>query len=158
MRDIRIDLKERLTDLSKERAELQGRLTAIEEMESGIMALLAHEELRLSNAGAIASLVLTHPDADGNGFGSTPVSRLILDTLKTSTRPVPLAEFKRLAEEAHIDFGPKKPGRVLHWALVGLTQNGHLGVIGKGENRRYYIREEEEKQAGTTNEAVPARV
>lgn len=163
MKDIRSVLGERLTEIAAEKQSLQARLCAVESEEDLVKSLLALEEQRFGSGTykVIAAVTVSHPEADHadtNGFGDTPVSKLILETLKSSTRPVGLDEFKRRALEAKIDFGAKKPGRVLHWALVGLTQNGHLGVIGTDENRKYYIKEAEEQQAGTTDAAVPARV
>lgn len=139
MRDIRNDLKERLESLARQREQLQAQLSEVDQTESGVKSLLRQEEQRYG------ALVLTSPDEDhanGNGFGRTPLSQLILETFKQKTdRPLMLSDFKKQAERVGFDFGEKSPGRTLHWALVGLAENGHITVAGRGEDRRYSLKE-----------------
>ena len=147
MRDIRPDLKERLLAVGEERkqitASIQPKLDKLDAEEAGIMALLAAEERRFAGAAALpkpSHLVAYH--ADDNGFGRTPLSRLIMEILKQTKRPTGLQDFKRFATEAGFNFGEQSPGRTLHWALVGLTENGYLECRGEGRDRRYQLKEQ----------------
>jgi len=142
MRDIRIDLKERLLSLVEERKDIQARLEQLDQDEVSIMALLAHEEQRFGPTTPIPSPShLVEYNADNNGFGRTPLSRLILGILKQTNHPTGLEEFKRFAAESGFNFGKQSPGRTLHWALVGLTENGYLECSGEGSERRYQLKE-----------------
>lgn len=134
MRDIRDDLRERLKDVDRRRAVLDDE-------ERGIKALLASEDKRFadSNHSPRASHLMSA--VDDNGFGKTPLSRLILNALKSYHEPVGLDDFKQFALSSGFNFGEQSPGRTLHWALVGLTENGHLECSGSGPNRKYRLKE-----------------
>jgi len=59
----------------------------------------------------------------GTNSKHTPLARFILQTL--NEREKTLQELKSAAEQKGIDFATKKPGRVLHRALVGMARS-HL--------------------------------
>ena len=117
LRDIRSDLQERLALVSKERADLEQRKSEIDQLEAGIRALLQHE-----NQGFVPSANGHAPNPPSNN-GGTDLARFLLDTLRDSGGPLSLDELKDAAEAAKFDFGEKRPGRVLHWALVGMAQS-----------------------------------
>lgn len=138
MRDIRPDLKERLSFIEKERARIEAsvydQLDDLDQQKLGVEALLEQEERRFASASG-----------NGNGHspaaedGSTPLARFILSVFrKTNPRPVSLADFKAMAAKANFDFGEKAPGRVLHWALVGMAQSG---VVQKGDDDMWRLKE-----------------
>jgi hypothetical protein len=143
MRDIRSDLKERLEVIAKMREELEAKLDEVDEAESGVKALLQQEEQRFGGS-KISNLILTppvHDRSESSGFVRTPLSNLIFETLKNSNRALALDDFKKHAETSGFDFGAKSPGRTLHWALIGLTENGYLECTGKQKERRYRLKE-----------------
>ena len=142
-RDIRRDLQERRESIKKQREDYKLKLAELDKAEANVDALLEYEEQEWG-AKPIRTLVLTshgEDHAEANGFGRTPLSQLILETLKDSSRALGLDDFKKHAKSSGFDFGEKSPGRTLHWALVGLAENGHLVVTGKNTERRYRLKE-----------------
>jgi len=143
-RDIRRDLRERRESIRKQREDFKLKLAELDQAEVNVNALLEYEEQQWGGK-PIRALVLTSPSKDhpeGNGFGRTPLSQLILETLKDSNRALGLADFKKHALATRFDFGEKSPGRTLHWALIGLTENGHLVSTGRKKERKYRLKEE----------------
>jgi hypothetical protein len=47
-------------------------------------------------------------------------------------RPKSLGDLKRIAVAHGLDFNGKKPGRVIHFALLGMAQNGDVEMVEKG--------------------------
>ena len=148
IRDIRRDLRERRESIKKQRVELKEtfdvKLAELDKAEANVDALLEYEEQQWGGK-PIRTLVLTPPSGDhaeGNGFGRTPLSQLILGTLKENNQALGLDDFKKHAKATGFDFGEKSPGRSLHWALIGLTENGHLVSTGKKKERKYRLKEE----------------
>ncbi len=66
---------------------------------------------------------------DSSWGGSTALARLVLHTLHQAGKSLSLEEIKDAAEEAQFDFKEKSPGRVLHWALVGMAQGGSVEKV-----------------------------
>jgi hypothetical protein len=132
MRDIRSDLQERLNVIAADREELQRRMTELAHIEDGIKALLQRESVQF-----VASV-----NDSGNGIhaatGGTELARLVLQTLRQANKPLHLDEIKDAAEAAEFDFGEKSPGRVLHWAMVGMAQGGSVEKV----NGKWQIKEE----------------
>jgi hypothetical protein len=154
-RDIRRDLRERRDYIKKQREDYKLKLAELDQAEASVNALLEYEDQQWGGK-PIRALVLTSPSDDhteSNAFGRTPLSHLILETLKDSSRALGLDDFKKHAETTGFDFGEKSPGRTLHWALVGLAENGHLVVTGRKKERRYRLKEEV-PQITTRAEAV----
>jgi Tfp pilus assembly protein PilN len=131
MRDIRVDLQERLDGLGADRQELQRRLTEIDRIEEGIKALLQRETVQF------AASVQINDDGEISDGGSTELARLVLQTLRQHSQPLSLEAIKEAAEAANFDFGEKSPGRVLHWALVGMAQGGGVEKV----NGKWQIKE-----------------
>jgi hypothetical protein len=126
MRDIRSDLKERLATLDAERTALKQQLVALDKSEFAINALLTSEDMRFAPT-ANMDLFSTPPEVDA---GTTPLAKFLLLTLRSADRALSLDEIKVAAEAANFDFEDKSPGRVIHYALVGMTQNGSVVSIG----------------------------
>ena len=122
MRDIRADLRERLDAVAKDRATLQSQLAELNGIETGIRALLQREGTNF-----------TATSTNGNGSSGkrsaatgTELSQFLSQTMSETGKPLPLAALRDRAVQAGIDFGAKKPGRVVHWALVGMQQHGSV--------------------------------
>jgi hypothetical protein len=133
MRDIRVDLQERLDGIAKDREGLQRSMTELDRIEAGILALLQREaeQFSMPTNGA-------NETADaGSWGGSTGLARLVLSTLHKASRALSLDEIKEVAETAEFDFEGKSPGRVLHWALVGMAQGDSVEKVnGKWQIKR----------------------
>ena len=129
MRDIRSDLQERLDAVEKDRAAMQQRMTELEQAEAGLRVLLQRES---QNTALYAS------DNGGADIGGTELARLILQTLHQAKKPLILEDFKKAAEAVGFDFGDKSPGRVLHWALVGMATGNSVEKVGD----KWQIKEE----------------
>ena len=129
MRDIRPDLQERLVAIDKDRAALQAKLTELDHMETGIKALMRREGSLFVAAATAATPngIGSHSEADA-GTGLAP---FLLQYLRQARKPTPLGDIRDKAIEAGLEFGDKKPGRVIHWALVGMAQHGSVEKIGE---------------------------
>src|ERR1700683_152546 len=131
LRDLREDLRPRLRAIEIERAQLQERLTFLAESEKNIGSLLRYEHLRVRNDEQNLTLPLL---AVGDLEAESKSSKLTLflrDKLADG-RTWTLGDLKLAAHEAGLDFGGKQPGRVLHFALLGMSQNRFVEMVGKG--------------------------
>jgi hypothetical protein len=125
MRDIRDDLKERLQDIERQRSEIQKRLIDLKEMEERLSALLEAENLRYE-AERQTDLPLFEPEPmaeNSNGKWDSVIARFVIESLDEH-KGCDLQMLKRLAAKRGIPFGHKSPGRVLHFLLVGMQDNG----------------------------------
>jgi hypothetical protein len=118
MRDIRVDLQERLNTVAQKRAALHVILKELDTIESGINALLQLEGgyFAVSQNGNV-----NHVTVEDTG---TELAQFILRTLRQAQQAVSLDDLKEAAISTNINFGDKKPGRVIHWALVGMARHG----------------------------------
>jgi hypothetical protein len=70
--------------------------------------------------------------ATGNGHrhaddsNRTSLARLIVENLNSANRPLTAGELKEAGLAAKFDFGGNKPGRVIHWGLVGTARGGTI--------------------------------
>lgn len=117
MRDIREDLRQRLTKIAAQRGELQSRLSWLNEMENHIKAALEYE--RFHSESDQTNLFVEEP-AEGE---HSVISQFIRETLSDLNGRT-LDELKLAAQQRGLEFGEKNPGRVLHFALVGMKQGG----------------------------------
>lgn len=114
-----------LTKLREEKAQLESRLELLEEREGTLQEWLAEEQP-------------TQPDLDmaGGANGGTPLSAFLRSALADG-KPHTLSDLSALAKARGGLIGEgKMPGRVLHFALLGLSQHGHVerrkdGWVGK---------------------------
>lgn len=103
-----------LASLKEEKAQLEARLETLEEREDTLKAWLAEEQP--------AQRELEIP-AGANG--STPLSGFIRAVLADG-KPHQLDEIATLAKaKGGLIREGKMPGRVVHFALVGLSQHGY---------------------------------
>lgn len=133
MRDIREDLRQRLVKISAQRAEFQARLRWLDEMEEHIKAALeyerAHSELDVDQVSLFPEIA---PEGE-----RTATAKFIRDAL-SDLQPKTLDELKAAAERRGLIFGNKNPGRVLHFALVGMKQGG---IVDRDHEGRWWLKE-----------------
>ena len=136
VKDIRPDLRERLDSITKEIAVLRAKVTQNENEESLLKILLQREDARFGKLEASLPIM---PPSNGahvvqSSTGGTPLARLIVNTMRNANKVTTLADLKKAAEAVGYDFGAKAPGRVLHWALVAMSENGSIVRKGDGWN------------------------
>ncbi len=131
MRDIRSDLRERLAAIGVDRSDLRTKLAALDATENGLKILLREEEERFAKQ---SPTLFPEPEPT-NGSG---LRELVLKALQTKNRPVDLDEIKNEIARTAYDFGDKKPGRAIHFALIGLGQTGTVNRLTDG---RWVIKE-----------------
>jgi len=137
MRDIRADLKERLSQCLTEERTLEARLEMLREKTQGIQALLKDEEERFQN-----SVVPLFPDGD-----TGRLRKLIVHVFEEQKRPLDLEEIKGEIAKTDYNFGEKKPGRAIHFALVGMGQTGELQRL---DDKRWAMKETPESLSRLT--------
>ena len=116
MRDIRQDLKERLASVFAKRTSLMKELNEVDEQASMIKALLEAEDSMWRE--------INPPLFEGaNEKPSSPLSQVLLDCLRTRAGAASLDELKDAAVQRGIPFGGKQPGRVIHFAMLGMAQH-----------------------------------
>ena len=132
MRDIRKDLEERLEEIAVERGQLQRRLVALDDKESTVKTMLATEEARWASQQPLPGM------GDGIGPDHRPRSPVVEFALKAlgDGQERSLVQLKRLALEMGVDFGAKKPGRVLHFTLAALSRHGIVEKTANGGWKR----------------------
>jgi hypothetical protein len=127
MKSIKDELEKRLDEVKEERNKLQHRLNSLQEKERAIELLMREEDLLIKPPQL--SLPLNE-----NGYkvlGRTPLSQFIFRSLSDGNTKT-LKELIEMANREHLSFGGKKPGRVLHQALVGLIKNDYTTVVNRG--------------------------
>src|ERR1700733_1338709 len=82
MRDIREDLKERITSVSKERADLQARLETVANQEVTLKSLLVEGNARWNG---LEPKLFDPPSSALNGHKLKPLGRLLLELLTDGT-------------------------------------------------------------------------
>ena len=119
MRDISGDLGERLGEVEAERGRLQRQLEALVEREKILRSMLESEASRWGQQ-RLSPLI---PMANGHSGVGGPYGKFVIEALSPGA-PQGLTYLKKLATDMGVDFGDKSPGRVLHYALVGLKERG----------------------------------
>lgn len=126
MRDIREDLRQRLMRIGIQRAELQQRLVWLGNVQEHIKAALEYE---ISEADTDQSTLFS--DLGEPGSDRSPLAQFLREVL-SDLRPHTLEELKTTATARALDFKGKNPGRVLHFALVGMAQSHLVESLGSG--------------------------
>ena len=139
MRDIRNDLAERLKDIEAERTRLLQRLDELTPTEQALQALLAEEEARWSRLQP--PLFAVQSERTNGKKARTEVSQFLMNALADG-KPKAVQALKESALKLGIAFGSKKPGRVIHMALLGMAQNGLVEMVTKGV---WKVKEKEER-------------
>lgn len=121
MRDIRNDLLERLKQMQAQRSILEAQVAELIEREAHLNALLQAEEESVKAGESMGSLITA--STRSNGSYSTPLGQFVLGAFQKQSR-CSLRQLKEAAKHSGIDFGDKSPGRVIHFLLLGMEQNG----------------------------------
>jgi hypothetical protein len=127
MRDIRPDLRERLQSVRDKRESLQRALDNLSVQEQMYTKLLAGEDAMFE---VPPSTLFDGDEAKPQG---SPLSQVLLEALKSKPGPATLQELKDSAARQGISFGAKQPGRVIHFAMLGMAQ--HNLVTREGDGR-----------------------
>lgn len=129
MRDIRADLKERLAAIELEAADLRKKLDALGVRKQSLQLLLEQENDRWRDDSRQVVMFANKPPT-----GQSPhaqFSNFLRGTLADKNN-WSLEELKMLAIDRGLDFEGKHPGRVLHFALLGMAQNGIVQNVERG--------------------------
>lgn len=98
-----------------------------------------HLRIRLEE-DRIPQLGLFQPawSSEGEGASGEPRTELaqFLSSALSDGNNWSLGELKRLAAQNGINFGEKNPGRVIHFALLGMAQSDAVEMVEKGVWRR----------------------
>lgn len=127
MRDIREDLRQRLQSIAIQRGQLQARLAWLDQAEANIKGLLEFEKMQVD----ADQQVLFEQEPPVGEEERSAIARFLRDVLMDG-RPRTLDELKQAAFTRGLAFGDKNPGRVLHFALLGMAQSGIVEMVGKG--------------------------
>jgi hypothetical protein len=131
MRDLREDLRERLRAIAIERGALQNRLQYLDTLETQTKGILDYETARVRAEHAADNPAL-FPELDSLGEKEgSELSQFLRDILSDGN-PRSLEDLKQAAHVRHFKFGDKNPGRVLHFALLGMSQNGLVEMVERG--------------------------
>lgn len=117
MRDIRKDLRERLESVRTKREVMQRSLSNLTAQEDVLTKLLAEEDAMWERVNPPL-----FENVEEKPVGS-PLSQVLLDTLKGKSAPATLSELKEAAVQRGVPFGGKRPGRVIHFAMLGMAQH-----------------------------------
>ena len=115
MRDIRQDLRERRDSVRTKRASMETALERLKDEESMYDKLIAAEDAMFDK--------LTSPLFAGTEQQGSVLSQVLLETLKSKGGIAWLGELKESAVERGVPFGDKQPGRVIHFAMLGMAQH-----------------------------------
>ena len=107
------DIKAMLDTVIAERAQVEQRLATLKQREDTLRAWLLEEQ------PVQATLAIV-----GGANGSTPLSTLLRNALSDG-KPHTNPELARLASARGL-VGEKSPGRVVHFALVGLQKHNYV--------------------------------
>jgi hypothetical protein len=130
LHDLREELRQRLTLIDIERGQIRERLVFLEESEVHVRALLSYEEMRMRTDDP--NLVLPFLSSPrGDGPERTKLTLFLRDKMADG-QTWTLEDLKKAAEDSKMEFDGKQPGRVLHFALLGMAQNGTAEMVSKG--------------------------
>jgi hypothetical protein len=107
------------------RESLQRALSSVDAQEETLNALLAAEEAMWQQLNP-PLFESTEEKPQGS-----PLSQVLLDTLKAQSGTASLEDLKKSAVQRGVPFGGKQPGRVIHFAMLGMAQ--HKLVERKGD-------------------------
>jgi len=127
MRDIREDLRQRLVSITLQRGQLQARLRWLDDAEAHVKGLLDYEKMQAQ----MDQQPLFSEEELPTDTERSEVALFLRDVLADG-RPRSLDELKKHAATRNIEFGEKNPGRVLHFALLGMAQSGIVEMVDKG--------------------------
>lgn len=117
MRDIRQDLRERRDFVRAKRIEHAAAAERLLAQEKTLDSLIEEEDAIWEK---LAPRLFEGTDEQQGSV----LSQVLLDTLKSkSDLSASLDELKESAVQRGVPFGEKKPGRVIHFAMLGMEQH-----------------------------------
>ena len=108
----------------------QERLALLDKTEAHIRGLLEWETMRVRTENSDQSVLFA--DEEPTEGERSVLSKFLTHYLADGTVR-PLEDIKVAAVQSRIAFGEKNPGRVLHFALLGMAQNGMVRMVDKGK-------------------------
>jgi hypothetical protein len=134
VRDIRSDIKERLKYVEKELQGIESKVKSLHSLRETLQSMLAAETEQWNG---IASEKSPPSKVNGNGIHAEPEPRgTTLSTLLryelTDHKQLHLKDLAKAAVDRGYPFGGKSPGRVVHFALVGMQTAKLVEQVGKG--------------------------
>jgi hypothetical protein len=129
LRDLRDDLRHRLRGIELEIAQLQGRIEFLRETQQHLEFSLKYEDMRMRQEEH--NMTLPFLNAVEDSPESSSLARFLRNKLSDG-RNWSLEELKRAAGAESIAFDGKQPGRVLHFALLGMAQNKSVEMVERG--------------------------
>jgi hypothetical protein len=137
MRDIQDDLRQRITKITIQRAELKNRLAWLDKVEEHLKVALEYERAQSdAKFDTISGEDVLFQD-------QSTLTSFVREAL-ADYRPCSLSVLKDLAKNRKLDFGEKNPGRVLHFVLIGLK---HSGLTERDKNGLWRLLRPEEINA-----------
>lgn len=129
MRDIRPDLQERLTAVEKALKDIAEKYKLYTAEREAMRSALAAENQRWSG-------VSSQSDQPGNGNApdeatGTALSLILKEQLSDHKRHH-LSDLSAAATSRGYPFGEKKPGRVVHFALLAMREAHGVEQVGDG--------------------------
>jgi hypothetical protein len=135
MRDIRDDLRERIDMLAREKHNKEIEIASIDQKIAMLDGLLQQEEERVNPVTQV-TLEFAQPRQQTNGSGySSHLALAVLHVFKTHN-PATLEQLKTQAIKDGVEFGGKHPGRMIHFLLLGMEQNG---IVRRTEDKRWRL-------------------
>lgn len=117
MRDIRQDLRERRDSVRTKKAAMLAAAERLAVQEQTLDKLIEEEDAMWEK---ISPPLFERTEPQGS-----VLSTVLLETLKSKGGVAWLGELKESAVERGVPFGDKQPGRVIHFAMLGMAQH-HL--------------------------------
>jgi hypothetical protein len=130
MRDIRQDLRERRDSVRAKKVTLLATVDRLTAQEQTLDKLIEEEDAMWERVNP-PLFQGTEDKPQG-----TPLSQVLLDTLRAKGGVAWLGELKESAVERGVPFGEKHPGRVIHFAMLGMAQHN---LVAREENGRWKL-------------------
>ncbi|MGA9797912.1 MAG: hypothetical protein WBQ68_02800 [Terriglobales bacterium] len=131
MRDIRSDLRERRDSVRAKKAAMQAAVERMSAQEQILDKLIEEEDAMWEK---ISPPLFEKSESQGSAL-----SQVLLETLKSKGGFAWLAELKESAVQRGVPFGEKQPGRVIHFAMLGMAQHN---LVSRENNGRWRLVEE----------------
>jgi hypothetical protein len=131
MRDIRQDLRERLDSTRAKRVAMQAELERLIAQERTLDKLIEEESAIWER--------ISPPLFEGTEPQGSVLSQVLLETLKSKGGAAWLGELKESAVQRGVPFGEKQPGRVIHFAMLGMAQHK---LVAREQSGRWRLVEE----------------
>jgi hypothetical protein len=128
MRDIRNDLLERLAHAQKQLTEAERNVVKYKTVCENLRNLLAAEDQGWAGVDQQPlSLNGNSPSTETD----SPLANILRSHLADGKKHH-LDELVKAAKQRNYPFGDKAPGRVIHFALIGMKSGGSVDQIGDG--------------------------